>query len=360
MNDLDIKRHTLFHKRFISLLPSKYQSEDSNKLAIAYFSLASLELLGTLNDAFSNVELNSFIEYIYSHYIETAENAGFRGSLTYLNDEQSIELAATCFSLQCLLILKDDLSRLNKSKIMNFVKNCQVLNGGFTNILNSNESKDLRYCMIASTISKILLKSDNEISKILNLENLKKYILKLQTFDGGFSMCLGDESHGGMVFCAINALCLIQSAENLSTLIGISNYNKLIDFLVHREIDFNKFNKPEFENNEYADLDDIGGFNGRLNKYADTCYVFWILGTLKLFNLTKLVDSKLTIDFLINKTQNLNIGGFNKTTDPDDFPDPLHSFLGLCALSILNYPNLKPVNCELVIPQPSYEHWKSV
>lgn len=358
MNALDTKKHTLCHKRFLSLLPSKYQSEDSNKLAIAYFSLASLEILGTLHSTFTTPEIQSFINYIYAHYIETEEYAGFRGSFrTYVNDETSIELASICFSLQCLIILNDDLTRLNVTKIMNFVSKCQCSNGGFTNILDNTVQpvdKDLRYCMIATTISKILLNSTHEISKFLNLTMLKNYILNLQNFDGGFSMSLGDESHSGMIFCAVDSLTLINQI-----LPPIKN-NKLIDFLVHRQIDFNKFNHSELISNEYADLDDIGGFNGRLNKYGDTCYVFWCLSSLRLLNLSNLINKDLAIDFLVNKTQNLKMGGFNKTTDVDELPDPLHSFLGLCALSILNYPGLNPINCEFVIPESSHQHWESL
>ncbi|KAG0679983.1 hypothetical protein C6P40_004962 [Pichia californica] len=350
---LDIKKHSRCHKMFLSVLPNKYQSEDSNKLAIAYFSLSSLKLMNTLESTFSESERKGFIEFIYLHLIVFDDISGFRGSFIYLkNDKNSIDIASTCFALQCLLILGDDLKRLNKFKILNFVKILQLSNGGFKNSINSNFENDVRYCMIATTICKILV---NNFENFINLKNLQKFIYNLQNFDGGFSMFKGDESHCGMIFCAIDSLSLISSLSSSSS--SKLNFNKLIDFLTHRQISFNKFNELELENNEFSDINDIGGFNGRINKYGDTCYVFWVLGSLKLLGFLNLINKNLALNFLLNKTQNKTLGGFNKTTDPDELPDPLHSYLGLCALSLLNHPDLESLNTELVIPQSSYENY---
>ena len=347
---INVKMHTMCHKRFLSLLPSKYQSEDSNKLAIAYFSLASLQLLNTLETSFTVEERQKFIDFIYSHLITTDEYSGFCGSLIYNKTEESMELAATCFSLQCLLILKDNFKRIDRRKILNFVKACQLSNGGFTNGLLGKYVKDLRYVMIATTISRILVKDRSKVGEIIDIPKLYSFILQLQSYDGGFSMYPGDESHCGMVFCAVDSLFNINHINKF-------NHKPLLDFLTHRQIDFNTFNKPEYDWNEYADMEDIGGFNGRLNKYGDTCYVFWSLASLELLSLENIVNTEKALDFLLNKTQNFKMGGFNKTTDPDEFPDPMHSFLGLCALSILNHEQVSQLNCQFVIPQLSYEHW---
>ncbi|GMF55343.1 unnamed protein product [[Candida] boidinii] len=64
------------------------------------------------------------------------------------------------------------------------------------------------------------------------------------------------------------------------------------------------------------------------------------------------------------------MGGFNKSTDPDDTPDPLHSFLGLAALSLISNDesnmrgknpflsglnlNLKKIDPKVVISKESY------
>lgn len=363
--ELNLKKHAQCHKRFLSLLPSKYQSDDSNKLAIAYFSLASLELMNLLHETFSEKDIAGFIEYIYLHLIEDEIYSGFRGSFIYIKDRTSIDLASTCFALQCLIILRDDLKRVNNNKILNFLQACQLSDGGFTNMLNSEYTKDVRYCMIALTIFKILKKNrpEYQISDYIKIQKLREYIYSLQNYDGGFPMYKGDESHGGMVFCAVDSLSLLGDFQYSQ--LGAASSSKyqqiksLVDFIVHRQINFGKYNNLEFEENEYADLDDNGGFNGRLNKYGDTCYVFWSLASLELLGYSKLIDSNAAKKFLLEKTQNLFMGGFNKTTDSDEFPDPLHSFLGLAALSILKYPKLGTINCELVIPESSCKYWES-
>lgn len=153
----------------------------------------------------------------------------------------------------------------------------------------------------------------------------------------------GDESHCGMVFCAVDSIV------NIGAEFDIIDKPALLDFLTHRQIDFNEYNARELRGNEYVDEDDIGGFNGRWNKYGDTCYVFWALASLQLLDCTQLVDKEKAREFL-RRTVNLHMGGFNKTTDPDEMPDPMHSFLGLCALSILGDETLGELDCQLVIP----------
>jgi geranylgeranyl transferase type-1 subunit beta len=52
------------------------------------------------------------------------------------------------------------------------------------------------------------------------------------------------------------------------------------------------------------------------------------------------------------------IGGFSKW--PNCNPDPLHTFMGLCGLSLVEYPRLKPINSALVITQRAHEFLKSL
>lgn len=355
-NQLKVKNHVRCHSRFLGILPTKYQSEDSNTLAIAYFSLSSLELLQSINQVFKPLEIEHFIEYIYAHLIETEKYAGFRGSLNYSATESSIELAATCFAFQCLLILKDDLKRVPVDKVMRTVSACQASDGGFKNTLIAERSMDLRYCMIATTISKILLRNVSKIETYINVQKLKDFVFCMQNFDGGFGMCSGDESHGGMIFCAVDTLALLEDNQ-LKKMDNGNRFKALLDFLAHRQISYDQYNVSELKENEYADVDDNGGFNGRLNKYADTCYMFWTLGSLNLLKYDHIVDADAAVKFLLNKTQNGFMGGFNKTIDPDEIPDPLHSFLGLAALSILGHSQVGELNAQFVIPQSSYNHW---
>lgn len=99
------------------------------------------------------------------------------------------------------------------------------------------------------------------------------------------------------------------------------------------------------------------GYNGRWNKNADTCYCWWVGGTLqvcpsprlsfcsslpsKLKTLTPskilghldLVNKPASRRFITSKTQHI-IGGFSKY--PGGPPDVYHAYLGLAALAVLD------------------------
>lgn len=82
------------------------------------------------------------------------------------------------------------------------------------------------------------------------------------------------------------------------------------------------------------------GFNGRPNKPVDTCYTFWIGASLKMLGAYHLVDSEKLKSFVLATQDNIR-GGLAKWVT--HFPDPLHTYLGLAGLSLMNYQSLSPV-----------------
>lgn len=60
-----------------------------------------------------------------------------------------------------------------------------------------------------------------------------------------------------------------------------------------------------------------GGFQGRPNKDADTCYSFWVGATLKLLSSHHLVNPKEDVDF-VKSTEDCGQGGLAKF--PNNFP----------------------------------------
>ncbi|KAL9388720.1 hypothetical protein Peur_017325 [Populus x canadensis] len=65
----------------------------------------------------------------------------------------------------------------------------------------------------------------------MDREITKEYILKCQSYDGGFGMIPGSESHGGGTYCAVASLHLmrfieddVQSKSAASSIIGIPLY----------------------------------------------------------------------------------------------------------------------------------------
>lgn len=69
----------------------------------------------------------------------------------------------------------------------------------------------------------------------------------------------------------------------------------------------------------------INGFQGRPNKLVDTCYSFWLGGTLRVLNVLDMIDLKKNKEYILS-TQDSLLGGFSK--GPDIHTDPLHTYLG--------------------------------
>ncbi|GAB7359314.1 hypothetical protein MBLNU230_g5965t1 [Neophaeotheca triangularis] len=82
----------------------------------------------------------------------------------------------------------------------------------------------------------------------------------------------------------------------------------------------------------YPSAPSITGFSGRLNKVADTCYAFWVLGSLQMLGHSPLAETHSLKRYLLEETQHEYMGGFGKF--PGDKADLYHSYLGLAALSL--------------------------
>lgn len=79
---METAKHTKYFSRCLFLLPAQATSYDGNRLAIAYFCLSGLDLLGTLDQFVKTEELRKeYIEWIYEQVVESGD--GFRGSPTF-------------------------------------------------------------------------------------------------------------------------------------------------------------------------------------------------------------------------------------------------------------------------------------
>lgn len=104
----------------------------------------------------------------------------------------------------------------------------------------------------------------------------------------------------------------------------------------------------------------IGGMQGRPNKVEDTCYSYWIGGTLRLLgqDVFGLLEHTSLRKFVFSCQSPM--GGFSKTQNA--FPDMLHSFYSLSYLNLSSTYfeehdriDLKPMNCTLGICQRTAE-----
>ncbi|OBA17957.1 terpenoid cyclases/Protein prenyltransferase [Metschnikowia bicuspidata var. bicuspidata NRRL YB-4993] len=368
-----IDKHAKYFQLCLHSLPLKAQTEDSNKLALIYFSLHGLSLMGKLE---KSSETPEHIQYIYEHMIPLKDDTiqAFRPSQTFAlapeNNEYDLpNLSATFFALVIFLVLEEDfLKKIDRHKIMAFVSQCQLKAGphagSFLPVLGPQGTtfgeSDLRLCYIAASIRKILgydKLSVAERQNDIDVESMRRFILDKVNFNGGLASYSHTESHSGLTFCGIAALKLIGHE-----FLHHDSWTQLtVEWLVHRQVDFPAdLYKEEYD---FYCEGDTGGFNGRENKFGDTCYSWWVMALLLLIDKShiQLIDERKACDYLLQETQHKLMGGFGK--DAQAFPDPFHSFLALASLTLVKdsfvdlqiegFESLDKIDPELVITNKS-------
>ena len=225
-------------------------------------------------------------------------------------------LAMTYFALATLTILGDDFSRVDQKGIARAIKKLQRPDGSFEATGFGTES-GMRFLYCACAVSYML----NDWSGV-DMDMAKDYIRKCTTYDGAMGLHPGQESHGGSTYCAVAALALM--GEQNSFLKSDDRYFKLVRWCIHRQ---------------------KSGFQGRRNKVPDTCYSFWVGATLKMLDAFDFVDTKACCAF--HKTCEFRFGGFCKFPE-SRYPDPLHTYFSICALSMMKtkgFKALEPMLC---------------
>ncbi|KAJ8304361.1 hypothetical protein KUTeg_017944 [Tegillarca granosa] len=236
------QKHIKFFERCLQILPTRYSSLDTNRMTVAFFALSGLDML----DALDKIEKDkkNIIDWIYSLQLLPDDdesnlcNCGFRGSTTIGNSFTPEEaqknpiwldsghIAMTYTALASLLILGDDLSKVNKKAILAGLRQLQQKDG-------SGVDRDAAV----------------------------KYIQQSVSYEGGIGQGPGLEAHGGSTFCGIASLVLM---NKLNEAFNNRQLNRLRQWCICRQ---------------------QTGFQGRPNKPTDTCYSFWVGASLKLSNL---------------------------------------------------------------------------
>nr|CAG4707660.1 unnamed protein product [Naegleria fowleri] len=301
-NMLQVDKHIKYFMGHLNVLPHFYGSQDTNRMTILYFIVGSLDVLGKLDQVLNDEKKKEIIDWIYSMQIvpdqndSNLERCGFRGALAILR------------------ILGDDYSRVNKKAIVGGLKYLQDKNGCFKATCFGSET-DIRFTFCACAISSFL-----EDWSGVDTELAFQYILSSRGYDYCFSHGPGLESHGGSTYCAIAALHLMG----------------MIDRLDHQE-----------EMKEWLLKRQISGFHGRPQKDADTCYSFWVGGTLKTLDCLQYIDESQTTLFTLSCQT--DYGGISKVKDA--YPDVLHSYMSLAGLSLIGFKGLNRVFPSLNITE---------
>ena len=164
--ELDVSRHTKYFLRTLkTYLPTAYQSNDSNRMSLAFFTLSGLDLLGTLQQNTTEEQRKDYIDWIYSNQhphggFRAFPGAAFGQATTEDNQHwDPANLPATFFALCSLLILSDDLSRVKRTECLQWLTRLQRPDGSFGETLvkgTINGGTDSRFGYCATGVRYIL------------------------------------------------------------------------------------------------------------------------------------------------------------------------------------------------------------
>ncbi|XP_077216062.1 prenyltransferase family protein isoform X2 [Tasmannia lanceolata] len=282
-------RHIYFLEMMFDTIPSMYQEQEINRLTLAYFAISGLHILSAL-DRVDKDRVANWVLSFQSHPgnisdLDNGEFYGFHGSRTSQFPSDGIggshlnfsHLASTYCALAILRVVGYKLSRIDSDSILISMKNLQQPDGCFMPI-HTGAEKDLRFVYCAAAICSML----NDWSG-MDKGKAMAYIIQCQSYDGGFGLVPGSESHGGATYCAVAALRLMGFIEDdLSkcTSSSIIDVPSLLEWCLQRQA-----------------ID--GGFQGRTNKASDTCYAFWVGGVLKILGAHHFFDKGSLREFLL-------------------------------------------------------------
>lgn len=238
--------------------------------------------------------------------------SGFRGGSFLSADDKNeqVHVAMTYTALCTLALLAQNdqhvWEKLDQDAIIRTLKSLQNKDGSFQCIGLGSEN-DQRFLYCACTISYML----NDWSGVCT-DKAVEYIRSCHSYDGAFSLIPGNEGHGGSTYCVVASLVLMDRLDDVLT---SSWRSDLVQWCVSRQQTIH------------------GGLQGRPNKAEDTCYSYWIGGTLHLLGSQHLIDKEALNHFVLECQTDM--GGFSKLYN-GVYPDLLHSFYSLAWLSIAN------------------------
>nr|BAN21117.1 protein farnesyltransferase beta subunit [Riptortus pedestris] len=309
----ELQKHWTKDYLINNLLTDKLQYEvyDCNRGWLCYWIIHSLSLLDYELDDVSKSCVVKFLSSLQN------EDGGFGGG-----PNQFSHLAPTYAAVNALCIIgtEDAFKAINRKTLLEFLRRLRVGDGSF--YMHNGGEIDMRSVYCAISVAKLTNVFSDELFK-----GSAEWIVRCQTYEGGFSGTPGMEAHGGYTFCGFAALHLLNSHN-------MCDVKALLRWLTNRQMSFE------------------GGFQGRTNKLVDSCYSFWQAGAIALINLRLLSDElskkylntdtwlfncNLLQEYVLICCQHKNGGLIDK---PGKRRDAYHTCYSLSGLSLAqNLPN---------------------
>jgi len=305
-------------------LAEGYDCLDASRPWIVYWILHSLELLG---ENFSEQQQRDIISFLAKCQSSDGGFGGGPGQLPHL--------APTYAAVNALAIIgtEEAYNIINRQTLVSWMDKLRCSDGSFT--MHVGGEIDIRGVYCALSVASLINIYSSEL-----FAQTDTWLLRCQTYEGGFGGTPGMEAHGGYTFCGLAAL-IIMGKENLCD----------IDVLL------------SWAANKQMRLE--GGFQGRTNKLVDGCYSFWQGGIFPLLHSSlsksssyKLPESEWLFngqalqEYLLICCQDVRGGLIDKPGKHRDF---YHTCYTLSGLSICQHFKSKSVHNITVFGDPSNE-----
>lgn len=233
---LQRERTLNFLRKGLKNLSAGYECLDASRPWLVYWIVHSLELLG----AWPVVAAEQRDDIV--RFLATCQNdaGGFGGG-----PGQISHLAPTYAAVNALAIVGGDdaLKIIDRTKLVKWMNGLRLADGSF--LMHSDGEVDIRGAYCALSVARLT----NIYSEQL-FRNTANWIVRCQTFEGGFGGAPGMEAHGGYSFCGLAAICLLGKQK-------LCHLQSLVRWTANRQMRLE------------------GGFQGRTNKLVDGCYSFW-------------------------------------------------------------------------------------
>jgi len=213
----------------------------------------------------------------------------------------------------CIIGTEEAFMSINKENLYKFLLSLRLPNGSFR--MHKYGESDVRAIYCAAVVARLT----NVYTDVL-FEASARWVIRCQTYEGGFGGVPGVEAHGGYTFCGFSALLLLQS-------INMCDIKALLRWLVNKQMAFE------------------GGFQGRTNKLVDGCYSFWqaavfpvISELLKISEQSpvwSMYDYQALQEYVLICCQDRYSGGL--IDKPGKPPDVYHTCYALSGLSIAQH-----------------------
>lgn len=236
---LRTERHKAYLLKGLQNLSESYESLDASRPWLCYWILHCLELLDV---AVSGSLCSRVVEFICRCKHADGGYGGGPGQLPHL----APTYAAIC-SL-CIIGTDQAFESIDRKSLRSFLMSMRLSDGSFC--MHEGGECDIRGAYCAATVARL-----TGIATAEMFDGTAEWIVRCQTYEGGFAGCPGMEAHGGYSFCGLAALVMLGKQH-------LCDLRALLRWTTARQMSFE------------------GGFQGRTNKLVDGCYSFWQGGAL--------------------------------------------------------------------------------